>query len=77
MFAIVYDEYVATVDTAKLIDAIDMADCVPHGEVYQIVNGCLERCAVFGPWHKPDDPLAIRVEDATGNVLAEGYGTDH
>ena len=77
MFAIVYDENVVTTDTAGLIRAIDMGDCVPFGEVYQIIDATLEKVKVSGPWHDPKDPLYITVHDDEGNLIAEGYGTDH
>jgi len=32
---------------------------------------------VFATWHNPNNPLYIKVCDKDGEILFEGYGTDH
>ena len=64
---------------AEIIDRIDMLDCTDEElKVYKVdVFGCVEPLEIYGCWHNPKEPLYIKVVDTKGNIVFDGYGTDH
>ena len=47
-------------------------------QVYDISEfGKVKPLKIFGCWHDPKNPLYIKVVDENGNVVFDGYGTDH
>ena len=75
-----YDgEYAEMVTPHEVIDHIDMQDCTDESiEVYRVNYGKTpEKLNVCGCWHDFDNPLYIKVTDAEGNIVFDGWGTDH
>lgn len=72
-------ESVSTQTEYKIIDRVDMQDCSnTEIEVYRVKFGEEpEKLTILGTWHMFDDPLYIAVVNKNGNVVFDGYGTDH
>lgn len=67
-------------DDNKILDRIDFDDCYPGNyEVYYFdkIGMQFKKARVYGCWHNPREPLYIKIEDQEGNILFDGYGTDH
>ena len=83
-YIVIVEGYIHVLNARDTIAAIDMSDCAHVEAVYRVrleqdqPNACgdLERLTVRGPWHS-DEPLYIAVEDTAGNMVFDGYGTDH
>jgi len=83
LFVVVSEDQPWTGTAKQVIDAIDMSDCVHVEAVYRVIvpggfhgDGSLERLQIHGPWHS-DDPLYIKVTDSKGEIVCDGFGTDH
>ena len=73
--------YASMEPASSIVDYISMRDCFEH-EVYRVFDispedGFLHEVTLHGTWHDPDRPLYIKGTDAEGNILFDGYGTDH
>ena len=73
------ETYVSILTPHEIIRRIDMSDC--SGEDFCIfvseAFGTLEPLVVHGCWHDPHDPLYIKVTRQNGEIMFDGYGTDH
>lgn len=72
-------EYAKMMTEHEIIDHVDMADCTEEEvQVYDVRFGETPApLTVWGTWHDFDNPLYIKVTDAAGQVVFDGYGTDH
>ena len=63
----------------EIIDWLDMSDCYNYWEieVYDVSGSGVEPLHVYGTWHNFDDPLYIKVCRENGEIVFDGYGTDH
>lgn len=74
------DGFAPSINTdGEIINMIDMADCYYTIHLVYDINelGELEPLVVHGTWHDPKRPLYIKVTDQNGNIVFDGYGTDH
>ncbi len=62
-----------------ILNHIDMSDVTGEEiRVYDISTfGMVKPLIVNGCWHNPQKPLYISVTDDTGNIIFDGFGTDH
>ena len=75
------EAHAAMKSASSIVDYISMRDCFEH-DVYRVFDvspgdGSLHEVTLHGTWHDPDRPLYIKGTDAEGNILFDGYGTDH
>lgn len=63
----------------EIISRLDMADtCDEELRIFDISRfGHVEELSVNGCWSNPKDPLHIWCTDSRGEVVIDGYGTDH
>lgn len=63
----------------EIIERLDMSDCCPEQlTIYRISKfNTVEKLKINNCWHKMNDPLYISVTDDKGNIVFDGYGTDH
>lgn len=63
----------------EIIEAVSMQDCHElQLAVYDMATfESPVLLTIYGTWHEPSDPLYIKVTDNDGNVVFDGYGTDH
>ena len=64
----------------RILDYMDMDDCFSYDDiqVYRIqYPKASEPLTLHYAWHKPKDPLYLSATDPDGNVVFDGYGTDH
>ena len=63
----------------KVIERLDMADIYEEElRIFDISRfGHVEELSVNGCWSDPKDPLHIWCTDSRGEVVIDGYGTDH
>ena len=71
----------ATMQTrSELIRQIDMDDCTDFTsdhKLYEVTDGGVEPLEIHGCWHDHNDPLYIKVTRQNGEIVFDGYGTDH
>ena len=71
----------ATMQTrSELIRQIDMDDCTgftSDHKLYEVTDGGIEPLVIHGCWHDHNDPLYIKVTRPNGEIVFDGYGTDH
>ena len=74
-----YDGEYAEMETEHaIIDHIDMQDCSDEEiKVYRVNFDGVEELEVHGCWHDFDNPLYIKVTDSNGEIVFDGFGTDH
>ena len=72
-------QYALRLRADEIVARKDMSDCT--GEellVYDVsVYGKVEKLTLRGPWGDFKNPLKIWAENTRGEVVFEGYGTDH
>lgn len=71
--------YVCMKTSQEIISRIDMSDCCPEQlAIYRITKfNEVEKLTINDCWHNPKDPLYISITDNKGNIVFDGYGTDH
>jgi len=63
---------------AEIISFVDMQDC--HDQtvrVFDLLHSAPVELRIHGSWHNPNNPLYIMLTDPYGNVVVDGYGTNH
>lgn len=66
-------------NTKDIINRIDLLDCYNEEILIFDVSSYdkIEKLKIHGLWHNPDNPLYIKVTNLKGEILFDGYGTDH
>ena len=84
MYLVVYKiegEVSASMKTvSEIIREIDMDDCCDYIEerkVYEITEDGPQLLEVHGCWHDFKNPLYIKLTRQNGEIVFDGYGTDH
>ena len=71
----------ASIETSSwVLRYLDMRDCFAYDEihVYDVSKiGKVEELTLHGKWHDITNSLYMKVTDANGNTVFDGYGTDH
>lgn len=71
----------ATMQTKSwIIRQIDMDDCTDFlrdSKVYEITDEGPQQLVIHNCWHDFKDPLYIKVTRQNGEIVFDGYGTDH
>lgn len=64
----------------QILYYMDMIDCFEYDDfyVYDVSEvGKVTPLTLHGTWHDMSNPLYIKVTDPDGNIVFDGYGTDH
>ena len=64
----------------EIIHRIDMDDCydfISTNKLYEVTEDGIEPLQIHGCWHDPKRPLYIKVTRKNGEIVFDGYGTDH
>lgn len=63
----------------EIVDRVGMYDCYDEElKVYRITEfGNIEEIKVYGTWHNMKNPLYIKGVDSRGEIVFDGFGTDH
>lgn len=62
----------------EIIKLIEMQDCFEaEYQVFGISEGTPIALEIHGKWHTARDPLYIKITDAAGNIIFDGYGEEH
>ena len=73
MYAIMYTP-------SEIIHRIDMDDCYDFTsthKLYEVTEDGVYPLVIHGCWHDFKDPLYIKVTRQNGEIVFDGYGTDH
>ena len=63
----------------EIVDRVSMHDCYDEElAVYRVTEfGNIEKIEVYGTWHNMKNPLYIKGVDTRGEIVFDGFGTDH
>lgn len=73
------ETYASLMTGNQIIDRVGMYDCYDEElKVYRITEfGNIEEIKVYGTWHDMKNPLYIKGVDSKGEIVFDGFGTDH
>lgn len=63
---------------SQIISWVDMSDCTGASfKVFDLTTGQPVELQLHGCWHDMKNPLYIKATDGDGNIVFDGWGTDH